>query len=103
VLDQEPTQPVQRPIERWPNGCNRLARGPAITSPGARFLVDFYDRVDRWAAWATAVVQEWPNDPNEAEPTLEVDQYILRLAAGRARRPEAASTEPARGRPADGP
>ena len=81
-------------------------RGPfpqrlAVTSPGARFLVDFYDLVDRWAAWATTVVQEWPEDPSEAEPTLEVDQYILRLAAERARRPEAAVTEPARGRPAN--
>ena len=73
----------------------------AVTSPGARFLVDFYDLVDRWAVWATEVVQEWPEDPGEAEPTLEVHQYILRLAAERARRPGAAVPEPARDRPAD--
>jgi hypothetical protein len=81
-------------------------RGPfpqrlAVTSPGARFLVDFYDLVDRWAVWASTVVSEWPEDPSQAEPTLEIDQYILELAAQRARRPEAATTGPAGGSPAD--
>lgn len=57
-----------------------------VTSVGARFLVDFYDLVDRWAAWATDVVEEWPADPGDAPPTLEVDEYILRLASERAQR-----------------
>jgi DNA-binding PadR family transcriptional regulator len=57
-----------------------------VTSVGARFLVDFYDLVDRWAAWATEVVEEWPADPARATPTLEVDEYILRLAEARGRR-----------------
>ena len=62
-----------------------------VTSVGARFLVDFYDLVDRWAAWATGVVQQWPEDPAEAEPSLEVDQYILRLAEERAERARGAT------------
>jgi DNA-binding PadR family transcriptional regulator len=75
-------------------------RGPfpqrlAVTSPGARFLVDFYDLVDRWAAWASTIVQGWPEDPSQAEPTLEVDQYILRLAEERARRPGGDAAVPA--------
>ena len=47
---------------------------------GARFLVDFYDLVDRWAARATEVVEDWPDDPSDAEPTLELDRYILERA-----------------------
>jgi DNA-binding PadR family transcriptional regulator len=69
-------------------------RGPfpersAVTSIGARFLVDFYELVDRWAAWATTVVNEWPNDPSKAEPTLHVVNYILERAEIRARDAEA--------------
>lgn len=64
-------------------------RGPfpqrsAVTSIGARFMVDFYDLVDRWAAWATEVAQAWPDDPSQAEPTLDIDRYILQLAERRA-------------------
>lgn len=67
------------------------AQGPfperlAVTSVGARFLVDFYDLVDQWALWATAVVKDWPDDPSQAEPSFEVDRYILALAERRARR-----------------
>lgn len=58
----------------------------AVTSVGARFLVDFYDLVDRWAAWAAEVVAEWPEDPSQAGPTLAVDRYILELAEKRAQR-----------------
>ena len=63
-------------------------RGPfpqrsAVTSVGARFMVDFYDLVDRWAAWATEVAQAWPADPSQAEPTLDIDRYILQLAERR--------------------
>jgi hypothetical protein len=68
-------------------GCNELAQGDApfpersaVTSVGARFLVDFYELVDRWAAWATEVVQDWPENPDEAGPTLDVDRYILERA-----------------------
>jgi len=57
----------------------------AVTSIGARFLVDFYDLVDRWAAWATEVVEDWPDDPGDAEPTLELDRYILERARLRER------------------
>jgi DNA-binding PadR family transcriptional regulator len=66
-------------------------RGPfpersAVTAVGARFMVDFYDLVDRWADWAASVVQEWPEDPSKAPPTLDVDRYILELAQTRRHR-----------------
>jgi hypothetical protein len=54
--------------------CQSVAIQYAVTSVGARFMVDFYDLVDRWAAWATEVVEAWPEDPSLAEPTLEIDR-----------------------------
>jgi PadR family transcriptional regulator, regulatory protein AphA len=39
-----------------------------------RFLSDFEDMVERWATWATGVVEGWPDDISSAEPdrrTLE--------------------------------
>ena len=35
-----------------------------------KFLDDFEQMVDRWAAWATSVVEGWPDDISEAEPDL---------------------------------
>jgi DNA-binding PadR family transcriptional regulator len=76
-------------------------RGPfpersAVTSVGARFMVDFYAMVDRWADWATSVVQTWPDDPSQATPNQDVDRYILDLTAKRHRdantRPTTATT-----------
>jgi len=57
----------------------------AVTSLSARFMVDFYELVDRWAQWAVGIVQHWPEDPSQAEPTLDLDRYILDQAAKRQR------------------
>ena len=35
-----------------------------------KFLDDFEQMVDRWASWATSVVEGWPDDITEAEPDL---------------------------------
>jgi DNA-binding PadR family transcriptional regulator len=66
------------------------AQGPfpersAVTSIGARFMVDFYDLVDRWAAWSTDVVNDWPEDPSQAQSTTAVDEYIVQLSESRNR------------------
>lgn len=55
----------------------------AVTSVGARFMVDFYDLVDRWAAWAMGVVDTWPDQPNQAPPDNDIDHYIIELTAKR--------------------
>jgi DNA-binding PadR family transcriptional regulator len=55
----------------------------AVTSVGARFMVDFYELVDRWAGWAAEVVKQWPDDPGKAEPTLAIDEYIVHRATQR--------------------
>jgi DNA-binding PadR family transcriptional regulator len=38
----------------------------ALNQLGGRFLTDFYVTVARWVAWASAVVEEWPDDVREA-------------------------------------
>jgi PadR family transcriptional regulator, regulatory protein AphA len=38
----------------------------AQTQLGGRFLTDFYAMVDAWAAWATDIVEKWPDDPKQA-------------------------------------
>ena len=44
------------------------------------FLTDFYALVARWAEWATSVVEQWPDDPAEAEPDPAALEEIVRRA-----------------------
>jgi DNA-binding PadR family transcriptional regulator len=44
------------------------------------FLTDFYALVDRWADWATGVVETWPEDPGAAVADREALREILRRA-----------------------
>jgi len=65
------------------------ARLPWLILAG-RFLDDVQQMVDRWATWATEVVESWPDDITRAEPDLDalesmaVNQEAL-LARARAR------------------
>ena len=63
------------------DGTGPFPERVAVNSLGARFLVDFYDLVDRWAEWASDVVEEWPEDPSRADPDLEVLRSIVASAA----------------------
>ena len=36
-------------------------------------MVDFYAMVARWADWAASVVEDWPDDPSQAEDDLGID------------------------------
>ena len=47
-----------------------------------RFLDDYLEMLDRWAAWAEDVVARWPDDPGAAEPDLA----SLRATVEQARR-----------------
>lgn len=47
-------------------------RGPfperaAVNMLVGRFLDDFLDAIDRWAEWATATTETWPEHPRDAE------------------------------------
>ena len=46
----------------------------------AAFLTDFYALVARWAEWATAQVEQWPEDPSQAQPDLAQLDAIMRRA-----------------------
>jgi len=48
----------------------------------SRFITDFYLLVLDWAVWATGVVDEWPDDPRQAEH----DSAVLADTVHRARR-----------------
>lgn len=67
-----------------------------------QFLQKFNDAVSRWAEWAEAVVEQWPEDLRAAEPdwaTLEnmvvQSEAYLREAAARRRAPQ--TSVPAKG------
>ena len=44
------------------------------------FITDFTALVDRWAAWATTVVEKWPDDPAKALPDRAALEAIVRRA-----------------------
>ncbi|HXV92498.1 MAG TPA: PadR family transcriptional regulator, partial [Pseudonocardia sp.] len=44
------------------------------------FLTDFYALVARWADWATAQVEDWPDDPARALPDRAAAEEIVRRA-----------------------
>jgi DNA-binding PadR family transcriptional regulator len=57
-----------------------------------RFITDFDVMVDDWAAWATEIVERWPDDLTQAEPDLAALQYTAdvseRFAARVQQRPD---------------
>ncbi len=44
------------------------------------FLTDYYALVDRWARWATAQVQTWPDDPRDAVADRAALEEVVRRA-----------------------
>jgi PadR family transcriptional regulator, regulatory protein AphA len=43
-----------------------------------RFLTNFADMVGEWADWASAVIEDWPDDVRSAEPRWDVLADIAR-------------------------
>ena len=52
----------------------------AINQLGGRFLTDFYAMVANWAEWATSVVEDWPDDPRQAELDRRAQEEAVRVA-----------------------
>ena len=91
------------PCRAGPQGCpsSGLDRGHRPRGPyperlpwlilAGKFLEEFDLAVDRWAEWATGVVEAWPDDVRGAEPdwaALEEmaghgDAYVERVAERR--------------------
>jgi len=62
----------------------------AITTVVGRFLDDFLESLDRWAEWATAVVEAWPECPRDAQPDWAGLEESVRQSTARAARWRAA-------------
>jgi hypothetical protein len=45
-----------------------------------RFLTEFYRMVAEWADWAGDIVGSWPDDPGQAEPSLQAMEETARRA-----------------------
>ncbi|MGI8631687.1 MAG: PadR family transcriptional regulator [Solirubrobacterales bacterium] len=52
----------------------------ALNLLGGRFLTDYYAMVARWAEWAVDIVEDWPDDPRQAELDRHAQEEAVRLA-----------------------
>jgi hypothetical protein len=52
----------------------------ALNQLGGRFLTDFYVMVARWVAWASDMVDGWPEDLNDAPFDMAAAEEGVRLA-----------------------
>jgi DNA-binding PadR family transcriptional regulator len=60
-------------------------RLPILTLTG-RFLDDYLEMLDRWAAWAAEVVAQWPDDPRGAAADVAALADTVSQAKARAER-----------------
>jgi PadR family transcriptional regulator, regulatory protein AphA len=65
-------------------------RLPILVLTG-RFLDDFVEMVDRWAAWASDIAATWPPEPRRATPDMAALAVTARQAVARVERWTAAS------------
>jgi DNA-binding PadR family transcriptional regulator len=82
--------------EEYLEGRGRFPERTAWLVLAGMFLTEIQRAVDRWATWATEIVEEWPDDITAAEADRaaleEMLQFNLTLAArGEARRGAARS------------
>jgi DNA-binding PadR family transcriptional regulator len=62
------------------SGAGAFPERAALNHLGGRFLTDFYLMVAQWAAWAIAVVEDWPDDPRQAVIDPAEQERAVRLA-----------------------
>ncbi|HTN81550.1 MAG TPA: PadR family transcriptional regulator [Acidimicrobiales bacterium] len=67
-------------------GESAFPQRAALNQLGGRFLTDYYLMVARWIGWATAVVEDWPDDVIDApfdsaaaEQGVELAQEVHRI------------------------
>jgi PadR family transcriptional regulator AphA len=73
----------------------------AILVLTGRFLDDYVEMIDRWAAWAGEIAETWPPEPRQATPDMAAMAVTARQAAARAERWTSAGSDA--GRDAVGP
>jgi len=67
-------------------GEGQYADRLAILVLTGRFLDDYLEMLDRWAAWAGEIVADWPDRPADAEPDLAAMAGTVEQATARAER-----------------
>jgi DNA-binding PadR family transcriptional regulator len=63
-------------------GHSQFPDRAAVNQLGGRFLIDFYLMVARWVEWASAVVEDWPDDVRHAPFDVASAEESVRLAEG---------------------
>jgi DNA-binding PadR family transcriptional regulator len=66
--------------QAYVEGTSQFPERAAVNLLGGRFLTDFYVMLARWAAWATDVVRDWPDDVRAAPYDLGEARDALRRA-----------------------
>ena len=51
-----------------------------------RFIDDYMEMLDRWAAWASGVIADWPDQPSQASPDMAAMAATAEQAKARAAR-----------------
>jgi DNA-binding PadR family transcriptional regulator len=58
------------------DGSGPFPERAAILAVVGRFMTDFADMTERWAAWAATIVDDWPEDAREATPSWATFEEI---------------------------
>jgi PadR family transcriptional regulator, regulatory protein AphA len=59
-------------------GVGPFPQRAAVLGVVGGFMTDFADMVGNWAEWATSIIEDWPDDPRDAEPVWEYFEEIAR-------------------------
>lgn len=65
------------------DGSGPFPQRAAVNMIVGRFLDDFLETVDRWAEWAEAITESWPDRPADAEPDRAALEDTVRRAVER--------------------
>jgi DNA-binding PadR family transcriptional regulator len=65
----------------YAEGRGAFPERAALNQLGGRFLTDFYVMVDRWVDWATAQVEDWPDEVRRAPFDQGAAEEGVRLAS----------------------
>jgi DNA-binding PadR family transcriptional regulator len=64
----------------YATGAGEFQAQAAQNMLAGAFLTELYRMVAAWADWAAGLVEQWPDDPAEAEPDLDALAGVVRRA-----------------------
>jgi DNA-binding PadR family transcriptional regulator len=74
-------------------GTGQFPQRAALNQLAGEFLTEYYAMIDRWAARAAELVEEWPDDPRLATFDRSRQQELIKIAESL---PTSASVQPSR-------